>query len=87
MLLFGLNEKGDAVKHRSFIRRDRGERIADFIAKGDTELLEASEADADSSEDDFIFVGNILVELQGRNIVVQYPNHPLVKELKIWNLT
>jgi hypothetical protein len=87
MLLFGLNEEGDAVKHRAFIRRDRGEKIVDFIKKGGKELLEAPESEGDTLEEGFTFVGTIAVELQGRNIVARYPNHPIVSELKIWNLT
>ncbi len=88
-LLFGLNHTGDAVMHRAFIRRNRNERIEDFLRRENQEVAVADGAAEEDSGEDFTFVGPtaITVELRGRDLVVTYPNHRLVSELKIRNLS
>ncbi len=88
-LLFGLNHTGDAVMHRAFIRRNRNERIEDFLRRENQEVAVADGAVEEDSGEDFTFVGPtaVTVELRGRDLVVTYPNHRLVSELKIRNLS
>ena len=87
-LLFGLNHTGDAVMHRAFIRRNQGERIEDFLKRGNKEVAAADGGGEGALEEGFTFVGiAVTAELRGRDIVVKYPNHGLVSELKIWNLS